>query len=77
MSDEVKSYARAGLEVAALAGGLGKLVGRLAETSSFPRRGKPVLPNGLFANVLDLGTGQGFAIGTSGLGTKRSVAPAV
>ena len=77
MSDEVKSYARAGLEVAALAGGLGKLVGRLAETSSFPRRGKPVLPNGLFANVLDLGTGQGLAIGTSGIGTKLLVAHAL
>ena len=77
MSNEVRSYAQAGVDVAALAGGLGNLVGRLAETSSFPRRGKPVLPNGLFANVLDLGTGQGLAIGTGGVGTKLLVAHAL
>jgi phosphoribosylformylglycinamidine cyclo-ligase len=77
LSNEVKSYARAGVDAAALAGGLGNLVGRLAETSSFPRRCKPVLPNGLFANVLDLGTGQGLAIGTGGVGTKLLVAHAL
>ena len=77
MSDGAKSYAEAGVDVVALAGGLGKLVGRLAETSSFPRRGKPVLPNGLFANVLDLGAGQGLAIGSGGVGTKLLVAHAL
>ena len=77
MSGRVRSYAEAGVDAVALASGLGKLVGRLAETSSFPRRGKPVLPNGLFANVLDLGTGQGLAIGSGGVGTKLLVAHAL
>lgn len=77
MSDKVTSYADAGVDVAALEGGLGKLVHRLAETTTFPRKGKPVLPNGLFANVLDLGTGQGLAIGTDGVGTKLLVAHAL
>ncbi|MFP6665405.1 MAG: phosphoribosylformylglycinamidine cyclo-ligase [Deltaproteobacteria bacterium] len=77
MSEKVTSYADAGVDVGALEGGLGKLVARLAETTTFPRKGKPVLPNGLFANVLDLGTGQGLAIGTDGVGTKLLVAHAL
>lgn len=76
-SDEVKSYAASGVDVVGLEGGLGKLVARLAETNSFPRIGKPVLPNGFFANVLDLGTGTGLAIGTDGVGTKILVAHAL
>lgn len=76
-SDEVKSYAESGVDVVGLEGGLGKLVARLNETTSFPRRGKPVLPNGFFANVLDLGGGMGLAIGTDGVGTKILVAHAL
>lgn len=76
-SDEVKSYAESGVDVVGLEGGLGKLVARLAQTNSFPRRGKPVLPNGFFANVLDLGGGMGLAIGTDGVGTKILVAHAM
>ena len=76
-SDEVKSYAASGVDVVGLEGGLGRLVSRLAETNTFARRGRPVLPNGFFANVLDLGAGVGLAIGTDGVGTKILVAHAL
>ncbi len=76
-SDPTKSYAASGVDVVGLEGGLGKLVARLAETESFPRRGRPVLPNGFFANVLDLGGGMGLALGTDGVGTKILVAHAL
>jgi len=68
------SYAASGVDVVGLEPGLGSLVQRLAATEAFPRRGRPVLPNGFFANVLDLGTGQGLAISTDGVGTKLLVA---
>ncbi len=71
------SYAAAGVDVAGLEPGLGRLVDRLAATTAFPRRGRPVLPNGFFANVLDLGGGQGLAISTDGVGTKILVALAL
>lgn len=71
------SYAASGVDVVALEPGLGSLVARLAATTAFPRRGRPVLPNGFFANVLDLGTGQGLAISTDGVGTKLLVALAL
>jgi len=71
------SYAASGVDVVGLEPGLGKLVERLAATTAFPRLGRPVLPNGFFANVLDLGTGQGLAISTDGVGTKLLVALAL
>jgi phosphoribosylformylglycinamidine cyclo-ligase len=39
-----------------------------------PGVGRPLLPIGYFANVLDLGRGQGLAISTDGVGTKLLVA---
>jgi len=71
------SYAESGVDVARLEGGLGRLLGRLAATTEYPRRGRPVLPNGFFANVLDLGGGTGLAISTDGVGTKVLVADAL
>lgn len=71
------SYADSGVDVARLEGGLGRLLGRLAATTEFPRRGRPVLPNGFFANVLDLGQGTGLALSTDGVGTKVLVADAL
>ncbi|HEY8516830.1 MAG TPA: phosphoribosylformylglycinamidine cyclo-ligase [Candidatus Binatia bacterium] len=71
------TYAETGVDVLGLEPGLGRLVSRLAATNDFPRRGRPVLPNGFFANVLDLGTGQGLAISTDGVGTKLLVALAL
>jgi phosphoribosylformylglycinamidine cyclo-ligase len=71
------SYAASGVDVVGLEPGLGSLVRRLATTTTFPRVGRPALPNGFFANVLDLGTGQGLAISTDGVGTKLLVALAL
>jgi phosphoribosylformylglycinamidine cyclo-ligase len=71
------SYAASGVDVVGLEPGLGSLVQRLAATTAFPRIGRPALPNGFFANVLDLGTGQGLAISTDGVGTKLLVALAM
>jgi len=71
------TYADAGVDVARLEGGLGRLLGRLAATSDYPRRGRPVLPNGFFANVLDLGANVGLALSTDGVGTKVLVAHAL
>lgn len=71
------SYAASGVDVIGLEPGLGSLVQRLAATNAFPRRGRPALPNGFFANVLDLGNGQGLAISTDGVGTKLLVALAL
>jgi len=71
------TYAATGVDVVGLEPGLGKLVSRLAATNAFPRRGRPVLPNGFFANVLDLGNNLGLAISTDGVGTKLLVALAL
>jgi phosphoribosylformylglycinamidine cyclo-ligase len=71
------TYADAGVDTARLEGGLGRLLARLAATADYPRRGRPVLPNGFFANVLDLGNGQGLAFSTDGVGTKVLVAHAL
>jgi phosphoribosylformylglycinamidine cyclo-ligase len=71
------SYADVGVDIAGLETGLDSLVKRLEATTRFPRRGRPVLPNGFFANVLDLGSGQGLALSTDGVGTKVLVAHAL
>jgi phosphoribosylformylglycinamidine cyclo-ligase len=71
------SYAAAGVDTVGIDTGLGRLVDRLRSTNAFPRRGRPVLPNGFFANVLDVGGGQGLAISTDGVGTKVLVAHAL
>jgi phosphoribosylformylglycinamidine cyclo-ligase len=72
-----KTYASTGVDVVGLESGLGRLVARLRPTEGYPRRGRPVLPNGFFANVLDLGGRQGLAISTDGVGTKILVAHAL
>ncbi|HYC23128.1 MAG TPA: phosphoribosylformylglycinamidine cyclo-ligase [Candidatus Bathyarchaeia archaeon] len=71
------SYAAAGVDTVGIETGLGRLLGRINATFDYPRRGRPVLPNGFFANVLDLGRGQGLAISTDGVGTKVLVAHAL
>src|SRR5262249_15903912 len=63
------SYASSGVDTVNIETGLGRLLGRINATFAYPRRGHPVLPNGFFANVLDLGGGQGLAITTDGVGT--------
>src|SRR6185437_14141069 len=68
-------YARSGVDGAAEERGLEGLLHFVNQTFAFrPGVGKPALPIGYFANVLDLGRGQGLAISTDGVGTKLLVA---
>jgi phosphoribosylformylglycinamidine cyclo-ligase len=66
-----------GVDTVGIDVGLGQLLRRIERTVEFPRRGRPVLPNGFFANVLDLGGNLGLAISTDGVGTKVLVAHAL
>lgn len=69
------AYAQAGVDSVAEEHGLNGLLASVNQT--FPLRpgvGRPLLPIGYFANVLDLGGGQGLAISTDGVGTKLLVA---
>ncbi len=69
------AYAKAGVDSAAKEEGLSGLLQLINRTFAFrPGVGRPVLPIGYFANVLDLGRGQGLAISTDGVGTKLLVA---
>jgi phosphoribosylformylglycinamidine cyclo-ligase len=68
-------YARAGVDAGAEERGMAGLLRYVNQTFSFrPGLGRPLLPIGYFANVLDLGRGQGLAISTDGVGTKLLVA---
>jgi phosphoribosylformylglycinamidine cyclo-ligase len=55
---------------------LGMVLGHLERTLAFRsgRLGAVKLPNGFFANVLDLGNGRGLAISTDGVGSKVMIA---
>ena len=69
------AYARAGVDSTAKEEGLSGLLQLINRTFAFrPGVGRPVLPIGYFANVLDLGRGQGLAISTDGVGTKLLIA---
>jgi len=68
-------YSQAGVDSAAEERGLEGLLHFVNQTFAFrPGVGRPVLPVGYFANVLDLGRGSGLAISTDGVGTKLLVA---
>jgi len=70
------TYRSAGIDTAAeeqaLSGALVHLNRTLEARAG--KRGGAVLPNGVFANVLDLGTGRGIAISTDGVGSKVLIA---
>jgi phosphoribosylformylglycinamidine cyclo-ligase len=69
------SYAEAGVDTEAVDSALAGLLP--AVKRSFTLRtgfGRPVLPIGYFANVLDVGNNTGLAISTDGVGTKIIVA---
>jgi phosphoribosylformylglycinamidine cyclo-ligase len=70
------SYAATGVQdLTADGSALGGLLAAVRRTFSLaPPAGKPLLPLGYFANVLDLGDGLGLAISTDGVGTKLLVA---
>ncbi|MGH2457684.1 MAG: phosphoribosylformylglycinamidine cyclo-ligase [Chloroflexota bacterium] len=73
--EQTDVYARSGVDSAAEERGLEGLLRFVNQTFAFrPNVGRPALPIGYFANVLDLGQGQGLAISTDGVGTKLLVA---
>jgi phosphoribosylformylglycinamidine cyclo-ligase len=68
-------YAEAGVDTAAAASALGELLSSVKRTFALRSGvGRPLLPIGYFANVLDLGSGTGLAISTDGVGTKILIA---
>jgi phosphoribosylformylglycinamidine cyclo-ligase len=68
-------YSEAGVDSAAEERGMASLLRYVNQTFALrPGVGKPLLPIGFFANVIDLGRGQGLAISTDGVGTKLLVA---
>jgi phosphoribosylformylglycinamidine cyclo-ligase len=70
-----RDYAEAGVDLARADSALAGLLGWVRRTESFRRGlGGSALPVGYFANVIDLGAGQGLAITTDGVGTKLLVA---
>lgn len=69
------AYSQAGVNTTAEEQGMAGLLQYVNQTFAFrPGVGRPLLPIGYFANVLDLGRGQGLAISTDGVGTKLLVA---
>ncbi|MBI2940798.1 MAG: phosphoribosylformylglycinamidine cyclo-ligase [Chloroflexi bacterium] len=69
------TYAAAGVDVEGEERGMGGLLAWAQQ--SFTLRlgpGRPCLPLGYYANVLDLGNGTGLAISTDGVGTKLFIA---
>lgn len=72
------SYSTAGVDSSAAERALDGLLASVRHSFSFrPGMGKPLLPMGFFANVLDLGHGVGLAISTDGVGTKALIAQQV
>ena len=70
------TYRSAGIDTAAEEQALSAALVHLNRTlrARAGKRGGAVLPNGFFANVLDLGTGRGIAISTDGVGSKVLIA---
>ncbi len=73
--EDAASYIGAGVDVEQEEQVLSRLIETVSGTFGFVRGiGKPVLPIGFFANVIDLGHGMGLALSTDGVGTKLIVA---
>src|SRR5574337_1364909 len=69
------SYRGAGVDVEREEQVLSRLIETASQTFAFVQgAGKPVLPIGFFANVIDIGHGMGLALSTDGVGTKLMVA---
>jgi phosphoribosylformylglycinamidine cyclo-ligase len=73
---EAMDYAGAGVDTEKEEIALRRLHGWLDKTLRFRngRTGAPAIGIGFFANILDIGNGQGLAISTDGVGTKILVA---
>src|SRR5258708_12472425 len=68
-------YSLGGVDTGAEERGMESLLRHITGTFALrPGIGRPLLPIGYFANVIDLGRGQGLAISTDGVGTKLLVA---
>jgi phosphoribosylformylglycinamidine cyclo-ligase len=73
--EDAASYRGAGVDVEREEQVLARVIETVSETFAFVRgTGKPVLPIGFFANVIDIGHGMGLALSTDGVGTKLMVA---
>jgi phosphoribosylformylglycinamidine cyclo-ligase len=69
------SYLQAGVDTTREEQALSRVIAVASQTFAFVRGiGKPVLPIGFFANVIDIGHGMGLALSTDGVGTKIMVA---
>lgn len=55
---------------------MGPFLAHLKLTHNFPEIGKPVLENGFYASIHDLGNNRGVAISIDGVGSKLLVAQA-
>lgn len=72
---DAASYREAGVDVEREETILSRLIETAHQTYGFVKGiGKPVLPIGFFANVIDIGYGMGLALSTDGVGTKIIVA---
>src|SRR5574337_1400813 len=73
--EESASYLGAGVDVEREEKVLSRLIETATQTFAFVQGvGKPVLPIGFFANIIDIGHGMGLALSTDGVGTKLMVA---
>lgn len=69
------TYRAAGVDIEGKDAAMGAFLRWLGQTHSFPGTlGRPVLANGFYAAVHDLGNGTGVAISTDSVGTKVLVA---
>lgn len=74
-TDKEITYLHAGVDTEREEQVLSSVITTASQTFAFVRDlGKPVLPIGFFANVIDLGYGMGLALSTDGVGTKILVA---
>ena len=78
MRQPASSYQAAGVDASKEERGLSQLLGWLNRTFALPGAiGRPLLENGFFANVHDVGNGLGIAVSTDSPGTKILVAQQV
>ncbi len=73
-SSEKSQYAESGVDSTGAEGALGSLLQHILPTRKYSERYPLAADIGYFANVIDLGNGEGIAFGTDGVGTKILVA---
>ncbi len=73
--ESTPSYSKSGVDTKAAGESVGRFLSMFHSTFDLRKKiGRPMLPLGHFANILDLGGDQGLAIATDGVGTKLIVA---